>query len=112
MTKEIFVWQAMPNSKKYAKDWRIHINGDADLAASFRKRIKFTENYISHPKEWMFFGPFCNKKTAIKSINRTLARYAYPPLQYDAVEAEFVSKRGNNTGLKKSLTPENGGMDD
>ena len=112
MEKEIFVWQAMPNSKKYAKDWRIHINGDADLAASFRKRIKFTENYISHPKEWMFFGPFCNKKTAIKSINRTLARYAYPPLQYDAVEAEFVSIRGNNTGLKKSLTPENGGMDD
>jgi len=109
MVKEIVIWQEMPNSKQYAKDWRIHINGDADLAASFRKRIKFTENYISHPKEWMFCGPFCNKKTAIKSINRTLARYAYPLLQYDAVEAEFASKKGNNTGPKQNPNSENGG---
>lgn len=109
MVKEIVIWQEMPNSKQYAKDWRIHINGDADLAASFRKRIKFTENYISDPKEWMFCGPFCNKKTAIKSINRTLARYEYPPLQYDAVEAEFASKKGNNTGPKQNPNSENGG---
>ncbi len=102
----------MPNSKQFAKDWRVHIHGDADLAASFRKRTKFVECSINDPKQWMFCGTFCNKKTALKSINRTLARYAYPPLQYDAVEAEFVSKRGNNTGLKKSLTPENGGKDD
>ena len=102
----------MPNSKQFAKDWRIHIDGDADLAASFRKRIKFTECVISDPKQWMFCGPFCNKKTAIKSLNRTLARYAYPQLQFDAVESGFVSKRGNNTGLKKNLNPENGGKDD
>jgi len=110
--KKINLWQLMPKSKKYSKDWRVHIHGDADLAASFRKRTKFVECSISDPNQWMFCGTFCNKKTALKSINRTLARYAYPPLQYDAVEAEFVSKRGNNTGLKKSLTPENGGKDD
>jgi len=108
----IYVWQVKPNSKQFARDWRIHIDGDKKLAQSFRKRTKFTECSISDPNQWMFCGPFCNKKTAIKSINRTLLRYAYPKLQFDAIEAEFVSKRGNNTGLKKSLTPESGGKDD
>ena len=108
----IYVWQVKPNSKQFARDWRIHIDGDKKLAQSFRKRTKFTECSISDPNQWMFCGPFCNKKTAIKSINRTLLRYAYPKLQFDAIEAEFVSKRGNNTGLNSKLKSQNEGYDD
>ena len=109
---QIHIWQLMPKSKKYSKDWRVHIQGDADLAASFRKRTKFVECSISDPNQWMFCGTFCNKKTAINSINRTLHRYSYPKLQFDAIEGEFVSKRGNNTGLNSNLKSQNEGYDD
>ena len=90
----INLWQVMPKSKQFAKDWRVHIHGDADLAASFRKRIKFVECSISDPNQWMFCGTFCNKKTALNSINRTLHRYSYPKLQFDAIESEFVERDG------------------
>jgi len=109
---EIYVWQVMPNSKQFARDWRIHVHGDKKLAQSFRKRTKFTECSISDPNQWMFCGTFCNKKTALKSINRTLHRYSYPKLEFDAIENEFVSKRGNNTGLNSNLKSDLGGMDD
>jgi hypothetical protein len=108
----IIIWQLMPKSKKYAKDWRVLIHGDADLAASFRKRTKFVECFLSDPNQWMFCGTFCNKKTAIKSINRTLHRYSYPKLQFNAIEDEFFSKRGNNTGLNSNLKSDFGGRDD
>ena len=102
----------MPNSKQFARDWRIHIHGDKTLAQSFRKRTKFTECSISDPNQWMFCGTFCNKKTALNSINRTLLRYSYPKLQFNAIEAEFVSKKGNNTGLNSNLKSQNEGYDD
>ncbi len=108
----INLWQVMPKSKQFAKDWRVHIHGDADLAASFRKRIKFVECSISDPNQWMFCGTFCNKKTALNSINCTLHRYSYPKLQFNAIEDEFFSKRGNNTGLNSNLKSDVGSVDD
>ena len=96
-------WQLMPNSKKYSKDWRIFIVGDSALAKLFRKRKTFTEYFISHPSQWMFSLSFCNKKTALNSINRTLHRYSYPKLQFNAIEGEYVSKKGNNTDTNLSL---------
>ena len=110
--REIILWQLMPKSKQYSKDWRVHIYGDADLATSFRKRTKFVECSISDPNQWMFCGTFCNKKTALNSINRTLHRYSYPKLEFDAIENEFVSKRGNNTGLNSNLKSQNEVYDD
>ena len=93
----------MPKSKKYSKDWRVHIHGDTNLVASFRKRTKFVECYISDPNQWMFCGTFCNKKTALNSINRTLLRYSYPKLRFDAIECEYMSQKGNNTVVNPSL---------
>ena len=108
---ELIFWQLMPKSKLYPRDWRIQIYGDPKLAAAFRKRSTAEECPIYNAKQWLFCLTFCNKKTALKSVNRIIAKHSYGPLQFNAIESKFVAQRGNHTGLKKNLNPTNGGSD-
>ena len=113
MAEVIFVWQEFPASKKGLSGFfKIQIEHDPKLAAVFRKRTVVKEGFgINYPL-WIFVLKFYSKKTAIKSINKTIMAHGYAPLVFNASDGLFESQKGVTRQSKKNLTPENGGKDD
>jgi hypothetical protein len=107
--KIITVWQEFPASKKgLSSFFKIQIEHDPKLAAVFRKRTVLPEGIGLNYPLWIFVLKFYSKKTAIKSINKTIKGHGYTQLQYDAENAEFTAQKGSTRQSKKNLTPSQG----
>lgn len=83
--KSVYVWQEFPASKKELSGFfKIQIEHDPKLAAVFRKRTVAKEGIgINYPL-WIFVLKFYSKKTAIKSVNKTIMAHDYLGSIYNA----------------------------
>jgi len=108
--KSVYVWQEFPASKKELSGFfKIQIEHDPKLAAVFRKRTVAKEGIgINHPL-WIFVLKFYSKKTAIKSVNKTIMAHGYAPLVFNASDDVFESQKGVTRQSKTNLNPKKKG---